>query len=309
VTVARVPVAARRRVIGPLPRIDWLPTLLVLPALLVLAVVLLYPIVVGIRLSLFDVAFVAGDSDRFVGLDNYARMLRNGQFWQAFRVTVIYTTVVVTASFLIGLGTALLLNVRFRGRAVLRTIAIIPWPIPEVVAVMIWAWMFSADFGVINYFVSLVAPGVGKIAWLSDPSLALPAVSMVTIWKQFPLATVMILAGLQHIPLDHYEAAAVDGANARQRFRYITWPGLRHVNLVLVLLLVLYTFKRVTIIFVMTGGGPGRATETLPIQTYLQSFQFFDMGYASAIGALMLTVAMSFTLVYLALTRRDPEQV
>ncbi|MCA1648440.1 MAG: sugar ABC transporter permease [Chloroflexi bacterium] len=214
----------------------------------------------------------------------------------------------VTASFLIGLGTALLLNNRFRGRAVLRTIAIIPWPIPEVVAVMIWAWMFSADFGVINYFVSLVVPGSGKVGWLSDPNFALPAVSMVTIWKQFPLATVMILAGLQHIPVDHYEAAAVDGANAGQRFRYITLPGLRHVNLVLVLLLVLYTFKRVTIIFVMTGGGPGRATETLPIQTYLQSFQFFDMGYASAIGTLMLTVAMSFTLLYLALTRRDPEQ-
>jgi len=288
-------------------RYDWFPLLLMLPALVLLGVILLYPIVRGLWMSFYEVSFVSvSRQETFVGLDNYRAMLANPYFWNSVRVTVIYTVLTVGLSFAIGLGTALLLNTRFPGRAAARLVMIIPWAVPAVVAVLIWTWMLDANFGVANYLLVSLHIVNQKLAWLPQPELALAAVTMVTVWQFFPIATVMILGGLQTIPEELYEAASIDGSGALGRFRWVTWPGLAPVTVVLVLLLTLNAFRTVTIVYIMTGGGPARATETLSVATYLEAFKFFRGGDAAAIGVVMLLVSLIFTVIYLlALGRRE----
>mgnify|MGYP005843232213 CR=1 FL=1 len=277
---------------------NWLPIFLIFPAVVLISLLLFYPISRGIQLSLFDVGLLRPNAGTFVGLANYAELFQRSDFYNALQVTTIYTIGVVVFSYLIGLGTALLLNAKLPLRGVIRTLTIMPWAVPEVVAVMIFIWMFDAQYGVINYFLMQLGLIDRQIPWLVQGTLALPAVLIVTIWKQFPIATLIVLAGLQTIPDEQYEAAAIDGANRWQRFRFVTWPGLRALNIVLILILIFYSFRRVTIIYTMTGGGPARATETLSVQTYLEAFKFFDLGYAAAIGTVLLLSLLVFTLIY-----------
>lgn len=300
---AASPLVGRRQ--QPRSRFPWVPFFLILPALLVLAAVLFYPIALAIYSSFFDIGMMNLSKQTFVGLDNYMTMVRTPAFWASARVTLIYTAGVVVGAYAVGLGAAMLLNKPFRGRAIARTMIIIPWAIPNVVTVMIWNWMLDANYGVVNYLLSVFHLIDTNLQWRAMPQLAQISVIGVTVWTTFPVALVMLLAGLQAIPRDLYEAASVDGANAWQRFRHITWPGLAPVNIVLILMLTLLAFTRVvTIIYLMTAGGPAGATETLPIQTYLQAFKFFRMGYASAIGTIVLIIAVIFSLVYLRMTSR-----
>ena len=175
---------------------------------------------------------------------------------------------------------------------------LIPWAVPEVAAVMVWNWMFDYQYGIVN---SLVNTQVG---WIIDASVAPWTVTIVTIWKQFPLATVILLAGLQAISRSLYEAAEVDGASTFQKFVHVTLPGLKPVNTVLVLMLILYTFKRISIVYLLTGGGPARATEILPITTYLESFKYFRLGSSSAVGILCLILTLIITGVYSVIVKR-----
>lgn len=181
---------------------------------------------------------------------------------------------------------------------------ILPWAIPEVVAVLIFIWMLDAQFGIINF--ALVSAGLIEqpLAWLASRDLALPALILVTTWQQFPLAMLILLAGLQTISKDEYEAAMVDGANAWSRFVHVTMPGLRDINVVLILLLILNSFRRVTMIYAMTGGGPARATETLSILTYNTAFDYQRIGYAAAIGTALLVILLIFSLIYYAVLLR-----
>ncbi|MDQ2655510.1 MAG: sugar ABC transporter permease [Chloroflexota bacterium] len=297
------PLAGRRQ--RPRSRFPWVPFFLILPALLVLAAVLFYPIALAIYSSFFDIGMMNLSDQAFIGLDNYKTMVRTPAFWASARVTLIYTVGVVVGAYAVGLGAAMLLNKPFRGRAIARTMIIIPWAIPNVVTVMIWNWMLDANYGVVNYLLSVFHLIDTNLQWRAMPNLAQISVIGVTVWTTFPVALVMLLAGLQAIPRDLYEAASVDGANAWQRFRNITWPGLAPVNIVLILMLTLLAFTRVvTIIYLMTAGGPAGATETLPIQTYLQAFKFFRMGYASAIGTIVLIIAVIFSLIYMRMTAR-----
>ncbi|MFT4038245.1 MAG: sugar ABC transporter permease [Thermomicrobiales bacterium] len=283
----------------------WVPFLLILPALLVLGAVLFYPIALAIYSSFFDIGMMNLNKQTFIAWENYQTMARTPAFWASARITVLYTVGVVAGAYAIGLGAAMLLNKPFPGRAIARTLIIIPWAVPNVVTVMIWNWMLDANYGVINYFLTSLHIVEQNLQWRALPQLAQLSVIGVTVWTTFPVALVMLLAGLQSIPRDLYEAASVDGANAWQQFRHITWPGLAPVNVVLILMLTLLAFTRVvTIIYVMTGGGPAGATETLPIQTYLQAFKFFRMGYASAIGTIVLVIAVVFSLIYLRVTSR-----
>ena len=265
---------------------------------------LAYPIVRGIVLSFFNTRLLGYERGRFIGAGNYAALMADPYFWNSTKVTIYYGVASMVCTYGLGLGFALLLNRRMPGRAVLRTIFIMPWAIPDVVAVLIFVWMLDAQYGVINY--GLVEAGVlrAPAAWLSSADLALPAVVMVTCWQQFPLAMLILLAGLQTIPREQYEAAMTDGAGAWGKFRYVTMPGLRPVNVILVLLLILNSFRRVTTIFAMTGGGPARATETLSILTYNTAFQYQRLGYAAAVGTALLVILLCFSLVYFRLLWR-----
>ncbi len=285
-------------------RIDWVPIWLMAPAGLLMSALLLYPILRGIVLSFFNTRLLRFDQGRYIGLANYEDLLADPSFWNSLEVTFVYALATVICTYLAGLGLALLLDRRMPGRGLLRTLFVLPWAIPEVVIVLIFAWMLDAQFGVINYLLVEAALLDRPAAWLSESRLALAAVVLVTTWQQFPLAMLILLAGLQTIPAEHYEAAKVDGAGAWARFRYVTLPGLRAVNVVLVLLLILNSFRRVTILYTMTGGGPARATETLSVLTYTTAFQYQKIGYASAIGTVLLLLLLAFSIVFVRLTRR-----
>lgn len=273
--------------------------ILILPAAIVMGAVVLYPIVTTARLSLTDAPLISLTGPSFVGLANYAYWLSNPDFWRSLLITLLYTAGVTIGAYLIGLGTALLLNLEFPGRAILRGLVLLPWAVPEVAAVMTWNWMLDFQYGIVN---SLLGSTVG---WVTDSVIAPWTVTIVTIWKQFPLATVVLLAGLQAIPAELYEAADVDGASKLQQFAHVTLPGLRPVNKVLIMLLMLYSFKRISIVYLLTGGGPARATEILPVTTYLEAFKYFRLGSASAVGMLALIVTLIIALVYSKLFMRE----
>lgn len=284
-------------------RIDWLPPALLAPAGLIMAVLLAWPVLRGITLSFFDTRLLRYAQGRFIGFDNYVRLAGDPYFWNSVWVTLVYSTAVTAGTYAIGLGLALLLNRRMPGRGLLRTIVIMPWAIPEVVAVLIFVWLLDAQYGVINYVLVEVGLLRAPAAWLSDADLAMPALVLVTCWQQFPLAMLILLAGLQTVPRELYEAAMSDGAGRWAVFRHVTMPGLRSVNLVLVLMLVLNSFRRVTVIYAMTAGGPARATETLSILTYNTAFQYQRLGYAAAVGTMLLLILLGLSLVYMRVAR------
>ena len=216
-----------------------------------------------------------------------------------------YTLGVVASAYVFGLVTALLLHQRFPARGTLRTVMIVPWAVPEVVASMIFVWILDAQYGVLNYFLMQLGLIQKPLAWLVESRLALSGVIIASVWKQFPLALLVLLAGLQTIPYEQYEAAMIDGAGAGQRFRYVTLPGLRPINTVLLLIMILYSFRRVALLYTMTAGGPARSTETLAVLTYNVAFQYQKLGYASTVGTLLLLILLAFTLVYFRLVVRQ----
>ncbi len=283
-------------------RVPWFPYLSILPVLVVLTVVFLYPLLQVILMSFRAVDLgrpVPGEP--FIGLANYAEMVGRSQFWHSLRVTAVYTVSVVALTTVGGLIIAQLLNAKFRGRALARTLLILPWALPPVVTGLVWAWMFDFQFGVVNYALRLLHLTDKNLSWMVSPDLALPAVIVATAWKHLPLATIILLAGLQSISHDLYEAAHIDGASALQRYRYITLPGLRSVLGILLLLETLWNFKSFAYIYMMTGGGPARSTESLVVAVYYEAFQFYKFGYAAALGVIVLLICVAITLVYLRL--------
>jgi len=281
-------------------KLDWFPYILLLPAVVALVIFILYPVVDAIRLSLYESTY-ADEHARFVGISNYITMFTSAEFWHSVKVTMIYTVLSVSGAYLIGLCTALIINMHFVGRRLVRLCLILPWAIPQVVVAMLWMLMYDYQYGVLNFFITRLGITQEAISWLGSPSdtISMAAVTVPTIWRQYPVGTIMLLAGLLMIPDELYEAAAIDGANIIHKFRYITWPGLRPVTTVLILLFIIWSFKRFDLIYLLTQGGPLHATETLTLQTYLQAFQDWHMGYAATIGTFTLIISILFSIIYL----------
>jgi len=257
-----------------------------------MVVVVLYPVITGInisfrRLDIYSPSTPLGS----LTLANYASLLETAGFWQAVRVSIIYVAITMVFSLLIGFGTALLLNQRFRGRTLARMLAVMPWAIPPVVAVNIWWWILDPSYGMLNWVLLHLGLIVKPVNWIAAPQPAMAAVSIVTVWKGYPFFVVMLLAGLQAIPPDLYDAGSVDGAGRLATFWHITVPGVRGVLSLATLLTVLWVFREFTIIWVLTGGGPIRATETLAIMTYREAFANLHMGFAAAIGVVTLLIS------------------
>lgn len=283
-------------------KINWFPYLLVLPALIAVAIVVFYPVSQAISMSGYSFTLSGGrEVIKFVGLGNYEKMLVNPSFWHSLWLTIIYTAGTVGFAYAIGLGTALILNEDFRGRSIARLLVILPWPVPLVAAALLWMWMYDYQFGVLNFLIG------SKVNWIGSSSMAMIAVLLPSIWQQYPIATVMLLAGLLSIPAELYEAASIDGAGRLKRFWHVTVPNLRPVTIVIILLFTIWSFKKFDLIYVMTEGGPAEATETLILQTYLRAFKFWEMGYATALGTISLIVSMIFTVIYLRVLRKAEE--
>ncbi len=274
-------------------RQHWLGYVLLTPAVLLIAAIIVYPLFVSIDLSFQNVGIARLDQPRRpFTLANYERLFSSPDFWNACWVTLKLILVVTSACCVLGLATALLVNNRFRGRSVARLLVAMPWAVPEVIAVVIFAWIFDSSFGLMNWVFLSLGFIDRTINWFSDPDAAFAVVATTMIWKGYPFVSIMSLAGLQSIPEDYYSAARVDGANALQRLRFITLPSLMPVIGVTTVLVMLWIFRDFSIIYVLTGGGPLKATQTLSIMTYEQAFSFFRMGYASAVGVVTLVICV-----------------
>jgi multiple sugar transport system permease protein len=281
------------------------PYAFLLPSFVALAVVFFYPMLRAVLLSFYGNTVGAG-LGKFVGLEQYATVIGSAYFPRVLWTSVLWTVGNVVFVLGIGLATALLLDRRFPLRAAVRALFILPWAIPYVAAALIWGWIFDYEYGVLNYL--LHASGIvdHKVNFLLGCHTALGSLTGVSVWKLFPLGTVMFLAGLQTIPAEYYEAAKVDGATPLQTFRYITLPGLRNVTIMLTLLITIWTFGRAfTIIFLLTEGGPAGCTENIVIRSYLEAFKFFHIGTASALGTIVLAISLAFSLAYLAFMHRS----
>jgi multiple sugar transport system permease protein len=256
---------------------------LVLPALLLLILVFAYPIGRALWLSLFTRNLGTKLQPIFAGLDNYVRMVGDGRFWQSYWTTTVFTVTSVCLELLLGLGIALVLNRSFRGRNLVRTIAILPWALPTALIGLAWTWIFNDQFGVVNDI--LIRLGVIKtgINWLGEPTLAMVSVIFADVWKTTPFISILLLAGLQSISADLYEAQAIDGAAPWQSFRQITLPLLLPQILIALLFRFAQAFGIFDLITVMTGGGPGGATEVVSLYIYATMMRYLDFGYGAAL--------------------------
>lgn len=270
---------------------------MIAPAAAVLTVVFLIPIVYSVWQG-----FEQGSgavATRFVGLKNFTALASQPVFWQALRVSAIFTVACVAISLALGLFVALAVYKRAPAAKLVQGASVIPWAMPYVAAALLWTTIFDYQYGPLNWLLKSMHIIGRPAGWLTSTGLALVSVVLVQSWELFPLAGVMLLAGLQAIPRDRLEAAVVDRANSFQQLRYVLLPGLRPVSAILTLLLTIWVFGRsFTVIYVLTGGGPVNATQTLVIETYQQGFQLFDMHTAAALGTIILVISGLLTVAY-----------
>lgn len=258
-----------------------------LPGLLFLFVIDLVPLLYSAWISLYDWWLIRPRNIRFVGLGNYLRLATDAEAWRAVAVTGFFTAGAVALEFLIGLALALLFAQPFRFLRPLRVLLLLPLFVVPVVGGTMWRVIFHPDIGVLNYYLAWL--GFGQPAWLSDPQFALVSIMLVDAWRTIPFMFLVIYAGLEVLPAELFEAAAVDGASAWQAFRHITIPLLTYIMLVAVLIRGMDAFREFDIIFVLTGGGPGTATQTIQMLNY-RAFGLGHMGMANAIGVVTLVL-------------------
>lgn len=228
---------------------------------------------------------------RFIGLENYAKMFASELFWFTMRNTVIMVTGAVTSQFVLGFALALLLDRKLPGIGIIRTILLLPLMVTPVVASLVWSLMLNPSTGVINYFLILLGWPEPPV-WLGSGGLAMASIIVVDAWQWTPFVMLLMLAGLQGIPKEYYEAAQLDGASPWQNVRFIIFPVLKPLIGVVLLLRVMDAFKIFDKIYILTQGGPGSATETIAFHAYRQGFGFFQMGYASALSMVLLIVVL-----------------
>lgn len=272
----------------------------VFPTIMMLVVVVFLPIVAGIYLSFQN---ATATTSTFNGLDNYAYLLERSAFWNALSNTVFFTAISVSAHLILGLITALLVNEHIRGRMVFRVSFLMPWVLASVIVGLTWKWLYDPMYGVLNFVLQQLHIIDNPVTWLGNPVTALPAILFTNAWHGFPFMMVMLLAGLQAIPNEEYEAAMIDGASVWQRFIYITIPNLRYVMMIAITLDTIWQFRTFDVIEVMTAGGPAGSTEILSTLIYREMFSNFRFGLASAIGTLMLVITTLLSLVYISVLR------
>jgi multiple sugar transport system permease protein len=239
-----------------------------------------------------------------VGLKNYVAVVNSPVFTKALVNTALFTLGSITGQLVIGLAIAMFFRQRFPLSGLLRSLLLLPWLMPLIVSSAIWKWILEQDNGALNRFLSVLHIVSHDPGWLTSTSLALVAVIAVNIWIGVPFFTTILYGGLQEIPDDLYKAAAIDGATRWRAFRYVTWPLLRPVISVLLVLGVVYTLKMLDIILGLTKGGPANATQTLATQSYQLSFVQFDFGQGAALGNILIVISLAFALMYLRVTRR-----
>lgn len=267
---------------------------LTIPAVLVLLLVYAYPIIWAFVSSLFTENLSTNLTREFSGFDNYVRLALDGRFWNSIWNTAVFTVVSLIFELILGLGIALTLDQAFRGRGFVRTAAILPWALPTALIALAWRWIFNDQFGVwndmlVNWFHIIQEP----ISWLGDPTWAMVAVIAADVWKTTSFVAILLLAGLQSIPQDLYEAHAIDGASPWQSFRQITLPLIMPQILIAMLFRFALAFGIFDLVLVMTGGGPGGATEMVSLYIYDTVMRYLDFGYGAALVVITFLILIA----------------
>src|SRR5215510_7627822 len=287
--------ATLKRVLGPDYRMGFL---FVAPIVLLVLALVAYPFCYAVYLSL--TRKYVGMPPVFVGLENYIRLTYDGFFQRAVINSFVFTFASVAIKTVLGMGMALVLTSKIRFRSFWTGVLLIPWVAPTVVSALNFLWIYDGSLGVLNYLLvkvfRVLPQGVG---WLSEPNTAMASVIAVNVWRGFPFFGISFLAGMKAIPVELYEAAAVDGANTLQRFRHVTLPGLKNIVIIVVLLSTIWTFNDFGIVYILTKGGPGGATQVLPVLTYETAFGAQRLGEAIAVALYMLP-ALAFVIIVLA---------
>ncbi len=276
----------------------------VLPVIALLLLIFVYPMGRAVWLSVFTQNLETKLMPVFSGWTNLVRMAGDSRFGQSLINTLVFTTISVGIELGLGLGMALILNQRFLGRGAVRTIALLPWALPTAIMGLTWGWMFNDQFGLINDLLlrlGLISEGLN---WLGNPRLAMLAVIIADVWKTTPFIAIILLAGLQAIPRDLYEAHALDGANLWQNFRQITLPLIMPQLLIALLFRFAQAFGIFDLIQVMTGGGPAGATETVSIYIYATVMRYLDFGYGAALVVATFMVLLGIVAVTLGVIHR-----
>jgi multiple sugar transport system permease protein len=307
--IATAPPTEIRQLISAKLNKRTIPLLFVLPAVVTLLAITVYPLLYELRLAFMSWELAIGAPPRFVGLKNFADILfKDGRFWSSMRVTVILMTVGVAIQLGIGTGLALLLNRLRSWRTPLVSLFLIPVMIAPVVAGFQFRMIYHDQFGPLNYLIELLTFGAWRgFAWIANPKVALFAIMMTDVWQWTPFLMVIVLAGLQSISPELYEAARVDGGTAWQIFWRITAPLLLPLVVIGLLIRAMDCFKLFDIIYLVTGGGPGNVTETVSFYTYLQGFKFFSLGYTAAMAFLQLVVIIVIAQIFLRFLKRQRE--
>ena len=273
------------------------------PIVFMLAALIIYPMLYGFYISFFNTNLVT--RWKFVGLRYYLDAFTETAFYQSVILTLGFMILVVAGHFLLGFILASLLNKEFKGRTVFRVIFMLPWFFPEAVVALLFTWIMNPMYGILNSILRNLGIISSNISWLGNKSLAFPSVVFVCIWKGFPLVMTMILAGLQSISKDYYEAAELDGANKWNQFRYITLPSLKTILPTVLILDCVCWFKQYTLVYTMTAGGPGTATSLISLSIYGTAFNDLRFGKAAAWGIIVFVICYLINLVSKVVLNED----
>lgn len=287
-------------------RTERLAWLFILPTLLVVLLVAGYPLFNTIYVTFFEAKLGSARAWEYIGIENYTDLLSNANWWASVGNTLRFTVASVALELLLGLGIAIVVNSKFPGRGLMRTAMLVPWAIPTAVSSQMWKWMYHDVFGVVNDFFTRIVPLLPqKIAWVAADNTAIWALVAVDVWKTTPFMALLLLAGLQLIPADIYEAAAVDGATGWRQFVTITLPMLRPAIVVALIFRTLDALRVFDVIWIMTSGAFG--TESMATFNQRQLIQFQKLGYGSTVSVAIFVVIGIFVVLYLTTIFRDEE--
>ena len=277
----------------------WI-SIFILPSLAGIMLFSIYPILSSLRLTLFEWDLLL--PPRYVGLDNFIKMAGDANFHTAVLHTFTYLIGYIPAVLVLGLGLALILNTPLKGKVFFRGAYFLPVISPWVAVALLWRWIFNSNYGLMNYFLSLL--GIHGPAWLADPGWAMPAIIITSVWKDIGFVMILFLAGIQNIATEYYEAASLDGANAWQRLRHITIPLLSPTTFFITTMLLINSFQVFDQVWVMTGGGPAGATSVIVQQIVRNAFDFSRMGYAATLSWFLFAIIFIVTLLQMKLQNR-----
>lgn len=284
------------------------PYLLLIPAAALMTALIIYPMFSSAAISFTNAHLLRFSQAEWIGFDNYARLFNRDEFGISVWRTLTYTAGTVILSYTMGLFVALILNQQFKLRGLVRTLLIIPWATPWLVVTLIWFVMFNPQIGPVNQILrGLGLIDVGK-PWLYQTDTAMLTIVITTSWRLFPAVSLILLASLQSIPNEQYEAAEVDGANTWQRFRYITLPSLRVATITMLTLLTIWSSKLFTIAWTLTQGGPGDATRVISVYTYQEAFTSRQLGRGSALAMMSIVLSLVLVVIYFIILRQDEKR-